>query len=78
MTTFFYISNSYQENFLFIDTRFFTASKVILNITHNLSDLNSLDGEYFLFEEYDIKKYSSRKELIDLYIHGGTSDLSGI
>ncbi len=46
--------------------------KVILNITHNLSDLNSMDGEYFLFEEYDIKKYSSRKELIDLYIHGGT------
>ena len=32
--------------------------KVILNITHNLSDLNNMDGEYYLFEDYDIKKYS--------------------
>lgn len=45
--------------------------KVILNITHNLSDLNNMDGEYYLFEDYDIKKYSNRKELIDLYINGG-------
>lgn len=40
--------------------------KVILNITHNLSDLNNMDGEYYLFEDYDIKKYSNRKEIIDL------------
>lgn len=45
--------------------------KVILNITHNLSDLNNMDGEYYLFEDYDIKRYSNRKELIDLYINGG-------
>ena len=45
--------------------------KVILNITHNLSDLNNMDGEYYLFEDYDIKKYSNREELIDLYINGG-------
>ncbi len=45
--------------------------KIILNITHNLSDLNNMDGEYYLFEDYDIKKYSNRKELIDLYINGG-------
>ena len=45
--------------------------KVILNITHNLSDLNNMDGEYYLFEDDDIKKYSNRKELIDLYINGG-------
>lgn len=45
--------------------------KVILNITHNLSDLNNMDGEYYLFEDYDIKKYSNRKEIIDLYINGG-------
>lgn len=46
--------------------------KVILNITHNLSDLNNMDGEYYLFEDYDIKKYSNRKELIDLYINGAS------
>lgn len=45
--------------------------KVILNITHNLSDLNNMDGEYYLFEDYEIKKYSNSKELIDLYINGG-------
>lgn len=45
--------------------------KVILNITHNLLDLNSMDGEYYLFEDCDIKKYSNKKELIDSYVNGG-------
>ena len=45
-------------------------NKVILNITHNLSDLNNMDGGYYLFEDCDIKQYNNRKELIDLYING--------
>ena len=56
---------------LFNDYIMKNPKKVILNITHNLSDLNNMDGEYYLFEDYDIKKYSNRKELIDLYIDGG-------
>lgn len=47
------------------------SQKVILNITHNLSDLNNMAGEYYLFEDYDIKKYCNRQELIDIYVNGG-------
>lgn len=44
--------------------------KTIINITHNLSDLNKMDGEYYLFEDYDIKQYRNKDELIELYIGG--------
>lgn len=62
-------SNEIYE--LFNDYIMKNPKKVILNITHNLSDLNNMDGEYYLFEDCDIKKYSNRTELIDLYINGG-------
>lgn len=45
--------------------------KVILNITHNLADLTCMEGDYFLFEDYNIKKYKRREELIKLYVNGG-------
>ncbi|MBQ4523854.1 MAG: ATP-binding cassette domain-containing protein [Lachnospiraceae bacterium] len=64
-------TTSYEIYELFNDYIKKNPKKVILNITHNLSDLNNMDGEYYLFEDYDIKKYSNRKELIDLYINGG-------
>lgn len=44
-------------------------SKIILNITHNLSDLNNLPGKYFNFKNQKIEEYVSRENLIDDYIN---------
>ena len=44
-------------------------SKIILNITHNLSDLSNLPGKYFNFENQKIEEYISREKLIDDYIN---------
>ena len=43
--------------------------KIILNITHNLSDLSNLPGKYFNFENQKIEEYISREKLIDDYIN---------
>lgn len=45
-------------------------TKTILNITHNLSDLNNVNGMYFLFQGKEIVKYENRDELIKEYIEG--------
>lgn len=44
-------------------------SKIILNITHNLSDLSNLPGKYFNFKNQKIEEYVSRENLIDDYIN---------
>lgn len=44
-------------------------SKIILNITHNLSDLSNLPGKYFNFKNQKIEEYVSREKLIDDYIN---------
>lgn len=44
-------------------------SKIILNITHNLSDLSNLPGKYFNFKNQKIEEYISREKLIDDYIN---------
>jgi len=50
---------------------FNNPQKTILNITHNLSDLNNMEGNYYLFEDCNIKKYNSKNEIIDVYVNGG-------
>ena len=45
------------------------TSKTIVNITHNLSDLNSIPGKYFIFRNYQIEEYSSKDQLVNDYIN---------
>lgn len=44
-------------------------SKVIINITHNLSDLSSINGAQFLFKDKRIEEYTSKDHLINDYIN---------
>lgn len=42
--------------------------KMILNITHNLSDLNNVEGSYYLFRDKKIMKFDSKEEIIKQYV----------
>lgn len=44
-------------------------SKTIINITHNLSDLSSVTGKYFIFRNCQIEEYSSKDQLVNDYIN---------
>ena len=44
-------------------------SKTIVNITHNLSDLNNIPGKYFIFRNCKIEEYSSKDQLVNDYIN---------
>lgn len=43
--------------------------KIIINITHNLSDLKAVAGDYYLFHNLGIQKYDSVEKLIEVYIN---------
>ncbi|MGE7943534.1 ATP-binding cassette domain-containing protein [Lysinibacillus xylanilyticus] len=43
--------------------------KIIINITHNLSDLKAIDGDYYIFHNQKIQKYDSVEKLIEVYIN---------
>ena len=43
--------------------------KVIINITHNLSDLKAIEGDCFIFHNQEIQKYDSVEKLIEVYIN---------
>ncbi|KYC64272.1 MAG: ATP-binding cassette domain-containing protein [Weizmannia coagulans] len=43
--------------------------KIIINITHNLSDLKAIKGDYYLFNNQLIQKYDSIDKLIEVYIN---------
>ena len=45
-------------------------NKIIINITHNLSDLSNMRGNYYLFSNYKIAKFDDKEELIKIYIDG--------
>lgn len=42
----------------------------ILNITHNLMDINYLNGNYYLIENHQIIHKNNKDELITTYING--------
>ncbi|MCO4852457.1 ATP-binding cassette domain-containing protein [Bacillus vallismortis] len=43
--------------------------KMIINITHDLSDLKAIKGDYFIFHHQEIKQYHSVDQLIEVYIN---------
>jgi len=44
------------------------SNKIILNITHNLSDLKNIEGRYFLFQDKKLVQYENKDQLIKIYI----------
>ena len=44
--------------------------KIILNITHNLSDLKNLKGNYYLIEDFKMIRFTNQTEVIQKYIEG--------
>ncbi len=46
------------------------TKKIILNITHNLSDLKNLKGNYYLIEDFKMIRFTNQTEVIQKYIEG--------
>jgi len=44
--------------------------KTIINITHNISDLNNMPGNYFIFDEKKVQQVANREEAIKWYVEG--------
>lgn len=42
-----------------------------INITHNLSDIEYMPGNYYFFSNKNIVIVDSKQEIIDLYMRGG-------
>ncbi len=43
---------------------------VIINITHNLSDLEYMEGKYYYIHNHKIDQIESKKEIIEMYVKG--------
>ena len=43
---------------------------VIINITHNLSDLEYMEGKYYYIHNHKIDHLESKKEIIEMYVKG--------
>lgn len=53
-------------------SEFIKQNKVTcINITHNLADLEYMEGSYFILSDKKIKKINSKEEIIGLYVKGG-------
>lgn len=44
-------------------------NKIIINITHNLADLKTISGKYYMFHNQEIEKFDSVDKLIETYIN---------
>lgn len=44
-----------------------------INITHNLSDIEYMPGNYYFFNNRNIVKIDSKEDIIDAYVKGGVS-----
>ena len=43
---------------------------VVINITHNLADLEYMAGDYYLIDDKDIQQISKKEDIIERYIKG--------
>lgn len=62
---------SVLEIYDFISTYLSKEKATIFNITHNLSDVDSLGGYYFYIDNHTITEIESKDELFNLYIKQG-------
>ena len=44
--------------------------KTIINITHNISDLNNMPGNYFIFDDKKIHQVVNKEDAIKWYVEG--------
>lgn len=47
-----------------------THEAVIINITHNLSDLEYMEGKYYYINNLEITEIASKDEIVAMYIRG--------
>lgn len=62
--------SSTLEIYDFIKTYVDSQNAICLNITHNLSDIEYLPGQYYYFSNKNIKRIETKEKLINLYMKG--------
>lgn len=58
----------------FLNKYVYDSGITCLNITHNLSDVEYMQGRYYFFSDKKIKEVPDKQQVIDLYVKGGTDD----
>lgn len=62
--------NSSLDLYHFINAYSQQFNSTIINITHNLSDLEYMPGDYYYVSQQNMIKISSKQEAIDRYVRG--------
>ncbi len=62
--------SSSLELYKFVNEYTKLQSIICINITHNLSDIEYMPGNYYLMSNNTIKKYSNKDDIINDYIRG--------
>lgn len=62
--------NSTLELYDFLNQYIHDFNSIIVNITHNLSDLEYMDGDYYYISKKGMNKIESKLDVIDKYIKG--------
>lgn len=61
---------SMLESYQFLNDYISNNGGIIINITHNLSDIEHMPGSYFYIEDRNIIEIENKEILYDLYIKG--------
>ena len=61
---------SCMDIYCFLNEYLLDNRSVIINITHNLADLEYMAGDYYLIDNKDIKNISKKEDIIEMYIRG--------
>ena len=62
--------SSSLDLYAFLNEYINTKEVTILNITHNLSDLEHMPGKYYFISDCEMKEVDSKEEVIEKYIKG--------
>lgn len=62
--------NSAMDLYYFLNEYIKINDAVIINITHNLSDLEYMEGKYFYIRNLNITEMESKSEVINMYMKG--------
>lgn len=63
--------SSTLEIYNFMNTFVEQNNVTCINITHNLSDIEYMPGNYYFFKDRNIVKINSKQDIIDAYVKGG-------
>lgn len=59
-----------NEIYEFLNDLRIQNTKTVINITHNLSDIEYVKGEYILIKDRNILKFDNKEDLINMYMKG--------